>query len=651
MRSPRFWTLAFVTGLAVSGSLTSGCGYIGIGTAVVVSAVGGGGGGATVVTNSPPVVSDVKLSEVRDPSQVAVDFRVTDAEGDPVDVLVRYCTGAGTAFQPATVSVESTGAPIQQAIQITNAAPGVLRGLPGSKTGELVRILWDAAHDLDKGGASTHFRLSINVLPVGSDTPSAGSATVYLPPLADPAGDATNVRDNVPENEPPLRVGNDAPHIAKVEVKLDAEDKTYGNVVVCVTVSDSTEDPTKLLSFAFSEIGDFSDAVPVFIDRANFPVGPLHSGTTAVATAGGEEQRYTWASKVATATKNLDARGARIRIQLQDFVGGEAGLSSNAKDSDPFELDNGNSTPTVTITGTIPATLPSPVSGLVAFEFVLTDADEDSLSLIPTYSTDDTSYSAAEGAILELNAPPHAPGLEPFGLASGSYRFEWDTISPSQIGFGNVASATFRLVATDGREESAPAYAPSRSMHIDNRHLAPAAPVVQISTVTPGAGKRYLKTATVTYTLTDSNAGQTVDVDVHFSANYDPQSGAGDWYAATRGAGGDDTIGLGAGASGTTHTFVWEALADAMPGNKGLSASAIDTDGDGDTDDDVVVAPAGSVYFQIKPADSVGTVGVAALSVPFPLGDLPPTLQILVPATRTVGLAGDVPLEFKLTDV
>ena len=178
-----------------------------------------------------------------------------------------------------------------------------------------------------------------------------------------------------------------------------------------------------------------------------------------------------------------------------------------------------------------------------------------------------------------------------------------------------------------------------------------AAPVAALGAVAAEEGDdRPAWRVRIAFVLSDNNGApngdETVSVDVAYALDYDAGTGAGTWYPATPAASSPSVRDLSADAGGSPHAFIWDALADASDGVKGLAAAFVDTTGDGLLTE-MTVAFTPSVHVRIWPRDQRGLAGAAAVSSAFALGnDLP-----VVALERPTGtLRGEVPLAFIISD-
>jgi len=124
-------------GLVVTFALVAGCGTIIVGAgAGIVAATGGGGGGGAAAPPAPVNAlpgATVTVAEGDQADVVAIDIRLTDAEGDAVDIEVEMqVPGGGTIAVTEARTSESCGT----------------KGLAASRTGVLHRFLWRSFTDL-----------------------------------------------------------------------------------------------------------------------------------------------------------------------------------------------------------------------------------------------------------------------------------------------------------------------------------------------------------------------------------------------------------------------------------------------------------------------------------------------------------------------
>lgn len=458
--------------------------------------------------------------------------------------------------------------------------------LTSSPQGVSHDLTWAAGIDLDSTAYSDELFLELQV----SDADNEGQ----------------------PVTAGPLLFGNDAPRVLEVTV----DDTTVtGNTVVRFHLSDSAGDEVSLSEFevgfdaAFSSPRDVPTTSGI---SGQFPGGALVGLET---TADGIWHNVTWRSDLVVPE---DIAQAWLRIAVSDSFG----ATSTFAGAGPFAIDNASTPPVISfVAGTEPT---GTLTGAVSVSYQITDADNDLCALFVYFSFDAIDWIPA----LTGSA---TTGLDP---SLTSHDFVWQT---SQIDPDFYPEVYLRLLIHDSLEGNSITTGP---FALDTRTAVP--PTVIIDPVGLENGERDLTQVTISYVVSDP-ASDSVDVQIEFTPDRD--AAAPVWHPATAG-GGDGTIGLATTPSGITYQFVWDVLADAQVGGKGLTWAAVDTDEAGTTTADMVRAAA-PVAIRIHSTDATLLDGLTRESNRFAVGNDPPTASLESVAAQT---SGRVPLQFDVSD-
>ncbi len=367
--------------------------------------------------NDPPTVEVLPPSDVgRD--RVTINYRVADAEGDPVTLYGEYSIDEGVTWDEATVSGAVAGlTPAAYAGSFIWDARDDIGGVDSSRI--LFRL---TPSDRDEGAAvvSRPFRVDVNEPPRVEIRPLVGEQGDEIPidyELFDEEGDQLAVKVEFSKDNgqtwQPARVSGDTADISPityantvvwqarqdlgavdsssiafritpsdvdvgtpaqvtninvdtnrppaVQITVAAAD-TKGDVPVTYAVSDAENDAVDLV-VEYSADGGFT-FVPATVAPAVADLGP-----------GQYRGSFTWLA-------TQDARGedladAVIRVTPRDNDEGEAAYSS------AFRVDN-NHVPTVTVR----APTGEALGGEVEIDYSLADDEGDRLSIVAEYSTD-----------------------------------------------------------------------------------------------------------------------------------------------------------------------------------------------------------------------------------------------------------------------
>jgi hypothetical protein len=370
-----------------------------------------------VDNNEPPRVEVLPPGELaRD--QVAINYRIADAEGDAVDLYCEYSIDEGVTWDEATVSgaLEDVR-PATYAGSLTWNAREDIGGVDSDRV--LFRV---TPSDRDEGGAvvSRPFRVDVNNPPhveIRELVGEQGDEIAVDYELFDEEGDQLAVKceystDNGATWRPATVTGDTAgistityantvvwqarrdlgaadsgtiafritPSDADVgeaaqvtninvdtnrppaaEINVAAADTT-GNVTVNYVISDAENDAVDLV-VEYSDDGGFT------FERATV--------TPAVEGLGPGRYRGTFTWLAAQDARGEDLTDAVVRITPRDNDEGEVAFST------PFRVDN-NQLPAVTVR----APLGEKVGGEVEIGYSLADDEGDRLSIVAEYSTD-----------------------------------------------------------------------------------------------------------------------------------------------------------------------------------------------------------------------------------------------------------------------
>jgi hypothetical protein len=229
----------------------------------------GDAGEYDVPQNDPPSLEVGSIE--RSLSIVEIPLVVTDAQGDDVTVRVE-------------LSVPGYGV----------ADLGAVPGLPSSPRGVALSLEWNAAEAF----GSTELQPDLRFRFTPYDAQSVGE------------GALSNSFD----------FGNDPPVVLAVVV---GDATVSGPASVTLSLADNSNDLVSLAAVEYSAAGDFTDAVSLPLDAANFPDSELADLPTA---ALGKESVVTWDPRPSVTS---DAPAARLRVSIRDTWEGESeGLAS-----------------------------------------------------------------------------------------------------------------------------------------------------------------------------------------------------------------------------------------------------------------------------------------------------------------------------------
>jgi hypothetical protein len=378
-----------------------------------------------VDNNEPPTVEVLPPSDVsRD--RVTINYRLADAEGDPVSLYCEYSVDDGLTWDEATVSGSLAG--ISSAAYAGSLTWDAREDIGGTDSSKILFRVTPSDADEGPGAASRPFRVDVNDPPRVEIRALAGEQGDEIPidyELFDEEGDPLAIKceystDNGSSWRPATVSGDtaDIPSVTyantvvwqarrdlgavdssavafrltpsdadvgtpaqitnlsvdtnrppAVDVTVTATD-TRGDVPVGYTITDAENDAVTLV-VEFSEDGGFTFE-PATVQPAVAALGPGQFRGT-----------FTWLA-------TQDARGrdltdAVVRVTPRDQDEGEPAFST------PFRVDN-NRLPRVTVR---PPTAEK-VGGEVEIDYTLADDEGDRLSIVAEYSTDGgASWKAA----------------------------------------------------------------------------------------------------------------------------------------------------------------------------------------------------------------------------------------------------------------
>ncbi len=530
MSSSRRIPFVFASSVAV---LLAGCsgGGGGGGTA------GSAGGGSTASNRAPTAtVATPTASPLR--GDVAIAYRLTDAEDDAAAVAVSFSIDGGQTYAPAT-RVSGVGDPT------TGLATGASPGAPHA-------FVWDSGADLGPVLATARVR----ILPSDARIGVAGET-------------ADVIVDNTPLSGAPIATFIAAP-----------SGTVAGDVVVRYRVADLDADPAMVLVEVETTPGaGFRQATPA----------PGSAPTANVATSPqGRDSTFIW--RTATDVGAALRTGVRMRLSASDATG-----AGPAETTAPFAVDNTTPAAAPTIASVTPPR--SAAGGSVQLQgsgFAPIAADNDvRISGVPAVVTAASSglltatvpSSAPIGASIitvtvagrtsnavafEVTGPPAltsiAPAAAPIGatvrLTGANFSTRSNGVAVDFTGAGLVVatavSDTVIDVAVPAGARSGPV-----SVRTDNATsnavpftvIAPNAAPVVTSIGTPGSIQSGA--VAISYTLADAD-GDTCSITVQHSTD-----GGVSFAPASRAPGqGDGLAGLVASSGGSSFTFTWDTAAD-----------------------------------------------------------------------------------------
>ncbi len=134
---------------------------------------------------------------------------------------------------------------------------------------------------------------------------------------------------------------------------------------------------------------------------------------------------------------------------------------------------------------------------------------------------------------------------------------------------------------------------------------------------------RYTRAVPFEVQIVSANAGALFDLQLEFRLLDEPEVA---WRALTLAPSSSSPAGVVGSPSGTTHAFLWDALADATLAN-GLALARVDLDADGQVADPIVRAEAVAIRAVARSGDGA-VQSVPAESAPFSVGNEPPVATI-----------------------
>ncbi|MCZ6690819.1 MAG: hypothetical protein O7H41_14600 [Planctomycetota bacterium] len=583
----------------------------------------------------------VAINAIPDPSSgnILIGYTLTDAESDPLDILVEYDAGSG--FISAT-----EGSPSDGISGLASTPAGVAHLFlwssqtdlgPAFVTGVTIRI---TPRDTKLGTSDTSnaFVVNNNDAPVTAIvTPGglqSGDVTISYT-LTDTNSDAASIQvrysttDNgliwavameqtgppsegttglttSPSGIPHIFVWDSIGNIGYVGpsnqtlIEITASDAATGLAVVTAAfVLDNAilrpvvridtvarafgTDVT--ITYTLSD-GD-ADPADITVGWRQGGVGPFlpamagagGDGVTGLLTsAGGIGHTFVWD------TSTDLPPGAQADLEIEIIPMDPDGLGT----SDISNLFiRGNDVPSLTIISPVAADM---VSGLIEVSYNLFDSTSDLVSLIAEYSTDGITFSPAMITVGEISNLTSSPGGTPHSLA-------WNSIS--DLGMGNFTGVTFRLTPRDfPPPDGTPG---SVVIDISNNDL----PISFIGA--PAEGSFEAGDVQVTHILIDGNS-DAIDITVDYSTN------GTDYFTATERTGlpSEGIAGLTSSPAGISHTFVWNSAANLISADSSMVTLRI-TPNDGQNDGVPFTTPDFLVNNNQEP--SIVTIN------PFPPGD------------------------------
>jgi len=440
------------------------------------------------VNNNEAPIAQVNTPTTEQSGNVFLTYKLFDSNSDAVNIQVEWWDpfDANPQWKPAT---EVTGAPSEG---VTN--------LSSSPGGTSHIFVWNSLADM---GVKYSNQIRIRIKP--SDVLNEGT-------WAESGGFAVS--------------NNDAPLITFVQTPSGVQ---VSNVLITYYLADTESDNCSIKVF-YSDDGGLT-----WKPASEVAGGGSGDGTTnlASAPAPGVEHKFDW-----DAQKDLAGKyetDVKVRVVANDgYRDGPAGTTNifTVDGTTPPQVSN-----IVTPSGT--------VSGNVALDYTLTDAESQQCSIVVEYTRDMNNWYAAR----------KGTGGDPLtGLSSSPsgvvHTFIWDTLADN-VGTSGTETVWIRFTVSDTKTGNTET---SGSFNVNNMT---GAPWVEVTTPT---GEQSGAAVIINYKLYDPN-DPTCSIEVEF---WDPFVSL--WKPATMGAGGDGTSNLSASPSGTLHGYSWNSVADL--GNK-----------------------------------------------------------------------------------
>lgn len=482
---------------------STGCGPI---AAAIVLATGSSSKSSTPLAGSTKPANAVPVATIDTPAKVQtgavpISYTLSDAEGDPATVVVEFAAGSDT-FAPAS---EKAGSPDEG-----------LGPLATSSGGTKHVFVWDSLRDL---GPRLEPQARIRIRPFESVAASTSSGLTTV------EGSASTTPDFTVNN-----------HVAPVAT-VQTPGSSSGDVTIAYTLADSASERTSIL------VRYSKDGGKTFLPATEATGGTSEGVIALTTTPAGVSHTFVWNS--------LPDLGAALVSGVLFQITPENDLTGAAVTTGAFTV-NDNQPPAVSITQ------PGATQhGNVVIQYRLSDSHADTARIQVRYSTDGgKTWTAATGG-------PGGNGTS--GLATArtgvEYLYTWAS-GVDLPGYGPPPSSgppPANDVAIQIQAFDADAGSPASVSFVLDNTVAPAVPVAKVqpfaTPISPGLA------IPVVYTLAQAQSDP-VAIAVQFSLD------GGVTYATctevpflpSEGTG--SVAGLASTPGGTSHTFLWNALAD-----------------------------------------------------------------------------------------
>jgi len=629
-------------------SSTAGCGSAAVAAVLLLRPKNRSTAAGTQQTPPTVYILSASQSQGRD---VTITYILIDQNSNPVDITVEFSTDGGANWKAAT--------------EATSSYSHGVSGLSASPGGDLHIFVWDADNASDLPGyvgdatvritpsdasgqgvpAEVTVRVDNNSPPTVSgvapqSNPAGGSVTIDYT-LTDAEGDSCSITveysvDNGTTwqmategtgGDGVSNLSSSTTGVAHTFVWDTLKDLGYANytgVIVRITPADTkpgnakqsapfdvnnNEAPSVAITTPSGEQSGNVAITYTLYDSNSDPVDievqwydPVADQWNPATQAGGDSLTglssspsgvshvFVWDSLTDFGTKFSDQVKFKIRPS-------DATAQGNWVESDPFIVAN-NKAPSASV-----PTPASPQTASVTILYTLTDDESDLCNIRVEYTTDGVNWQTTS----EDTSNPNHEGVS--GLSSSptgvQHTFVWD--AQKDLDGQLVTTVQVRVVPSDTYREGTAGI--SAQFTVDATHP----PQVSVTTPTsPVSGP-----VSIEYTLTDDES-QKCSITVEYSRDQT------NWYSATKGTGGDDTVNLSSSPSGVPHTFVWDTLTDNI-GKSGLE----------------------TVYIRITVSDT--KTGNTAQTGSFDVNNAAGIPYVSV-TTPTGEQSGDVPIQYSIDD-